>query len=193
MDASSSSSESDSANSSHAYQTMAIHQEQAKSDTTTATEPPATITPFRKFAYGVGHVFNDLSISMWFTYLVLFYHRVILLSSTNAGILVLVGQVADAAATPCVGFICDRINVLYGRRKLCHLVGTIMVALSSFFIWYPCLFCNDSTPDGVEVFYFAIPIIVFHIGWAAVQISHLSLIIVLTSDKNERVGLNTIR
>ena len=188
---SSSSSEYDSTISSRVYQT--IHQEQAKSDTTTATEPPATITPFRKFAYGVGHVFNDLFSNMWFSYLVLFYHKVILLSSTNAGTLVLVGQVANALATPCVGFVCDKINVRYGRMKLCHLVGTIMVAVPSFFIWYPCLFCNDSTPEAVEVVYFAVPIFVYNVGWAAVQISHLSLVPVLTSDKNERVGMNTIR
>lgn len=146
----------------------------------------------RKFAYGVGHVFNDLCASMWFTYLVLFFHKVILLGNTYAGLLILIGQVADALATPVIGFLCDKTHVRYGRRKLWHLIGTIMVALSLFFFWHTCLGCHNSHL-AVKVVYFSIPIIIFQFGWASVQISHLSLIPELTSDRNERVGLNAIR
>ena len=30
----------------------------------------------RKLGYGLGHVANDLCASMWFTYLLLFFHQV---------------------------------------------------------------------------------------------------------------------
>lgn len=146
----------------------------------------------RKLAYGVGHVFNDLCASMWFTYLVLFFHKVVLLGNTYAGMLILIGQLADALATPVVGFFCDKTHVRYGRRKLWHLIGTVMVAVSFFFFWHTCLGCRDSRL-WIKMVYFSIPIIVFQFGWASVQISHLSLIPELTSDKNERVGLNAIR
>ena len=148
---------------------------------------------FRKFAYGTGHIFNDMCASMWFTYLVLFYHKVVLLDNLFAGLLVLIGQLADAAATPIIGFLCDMTHVPYGRRKLWHLIGTVMVAISLFFIWHSCLPCNNSTPLAWTVVYFSVPIIIFQSGWAAVQISHLSLIPELTSNKDERVGLNSIR
>lgn len=147
---------------------------------------------FRKLAYGVGHIFNDLCASMWFTYLVLFYHKVALLDNAYAGLLILIGQVADAAATPIIGFLCDKTHVRYGRRKLWHLIGTIMVAVSLFFFWHSCLGCSHKSTT-IKVVYFAFPIIIFQFGWASVQISHLSLIPELTSDKNERVGLNAIR
>lgn len=146
----------------------------------------------RKLAYGVGHVFNDMCASMWFTYLVLFYHKVVLLGNTYAGMLILIGQVADALATPIIGFLCDKTHVRYGRRKLWHLIGTIMVAVSLFFIWHNCLGCQHSRL-WIKMVYFSIPIVIFQIGWASVQISHLSLIPELTDDKNERVGLNAIR
>lgn len=161
-------------------------------EASSAPGPPAHLPIIRKLSYGVGHVFNDLCASMWFTYLVLFFHKVVLLGNAYAGLLILIGQVADAAATPIIGFLCDNTHVRYGRRKLWHLIGTVMVAASLFFFWHSCLGCENS-PLAVKIVYFSIPIIIFQFGWASVQISHLSLIPELTSDKNERVGLNAIR
>lgn len=175
------------------YQSVrgADYESNAMGPTLAVTTPHLSVV--RKLAYGVGHVFNDLCASMWFTYLVLFYHKVALLGNTYAGLLILIGQVADAAATPVVGFLCDKIHVRYGRRKLWHLIGTIMVAVSLFFFWHTCLPCNVNTPLAAKIVYFSIFIIIFQWGWASVQISHLSLIPELTNDKNERVGLNAIR
>jgi Na+/melibiose symporter-like transporter len=129
---------------------------------------------------------------MWFSYLVLFFHKVVELGNTYAGMLILIGQLADALATPIIGFLCDKTHVRYGRRKLWHLIGTVMVAISFFFFWHTCLGCSHSGL-GIQMVYFSIPIIIFQFGWASVQISHLSLIPELTDDKNERVGLNAIR
>ena len=175
------------------------------------------LPPHRKLAYGVGHVFNDMCASMWFTYLLLFYHMVVRLSNTYAGLLLLIGQIADASATPVVGFLCDRTRCRYGRRKIWHLIGTIMVTVSFFFFWHRCLPCvydhekqqtagngthnsvNDSgdpyTHDELagKLGYFAVFIVIFQVGWATVQVSHLSLIPELTDNESERVGLNAIR
>lgn len=46
-----------------------------------------------RFSYGVGHVLNDLCASMWFTYLLIFYHKVLGLNNIMAGNLLLIGQV----------------------------------------------------------------------------------------------------
>ena len=165
---------------------------QASSTGTVVSGTPPRLSVFRKLSYGVGHIFNDLCASMWFTYLVLFFHKVVELGNTYAGLLILIGQVADAAATPIIGFLCDKTHVRYGRRKLWHLIGTVMVAVSLFFIWHTCLGCQSSHL-GIKIVYFSVPIIIFQFGWASVQISHLSLIPELTSDKNQRVGLNAIR
>ena len=156
-------------------------------------EKPHHLPYIRKLAYGVGHVFNDMCASMWFTYLLVFFHFVLQVPNTYAGLLLLIGQVADASATPIIGFLCDKTRTRYGRRKTWHLIGTVMVAVSLFFFWHNCLACNSSTPLALEILYFAVPISIFQIGWASVQISHLSLIPELTSDESERVGLNAIR
>ena len=146
-----------------------------------------------KICYGVGHVLNDLCASMWFTYLLVYLHKVVKFSNAAAGTLLLIGQIADAICTPIVGIESDRTGRFqYGRRKIWHLVGVISVALSFPFVFNLCLGCENSKPWS-KFIYYAPFIAIFQFGWAASQISHLSLIPELTTDDNEKCGLNAIR
>lgn len=81
----------------------------------------------RKLAYGVGHVLNDLCSAMWFSYTLIFFNKVMLFSSSLAGAVVFVGQIADGLATPFVGYFSDRGDDFwfckYGKRKTWHLLG----------------------------------------------------------------------
>ena len=147
-------------------------------------------------AYGFGHFFNDLCASLWFTYLLLFYHSVIELENSYAGLLILIGQVADAISTPIVGMASDRTRFkCYGRRKFWHLLGTVCVFCSFSFIWYRCIICDITNTDSLplKLVYYSVFIIIFQFGWASVQISHLSLIPEISPNESERVSLNSIR
>lgn len=62
----------------------------------------------KKLSYGVGHVLNDLSASMWFSYLLIYLHRVVYFKNSLSGYMMLLGQVADAISTAFVGFESDR-------------------------------------------------------------------------------------
>lgn len=42
----------------------------------------------QKFSYGVGHILNDLTASMWFSYLLLYLHRIVLFDNSLAGYMV---------------------------------------------------------------------------------------------------------
>nr|CAD7259960.1 unnamed protein product [Timema shepardi] len=96
------------------------------------------------------------------------------------------GQVVDALATPVVGLLADRL----GNRKMWHFLGTITVSVS-----FPLIFmhCPGSSSAWSASLYYATFIVVFQIGWAMVQISHLSLITDLTPSKEERAELTAIR
>lgn len=60
--------------------------------------------PWRtRLAFSVGHVLNDLCASMWFTYLLVFFHLVLRFDNSLSGIVLLIGQIADGIATPFVG------------------------------------------------------------------------------------------
>ena len=53
-----------------------------------------------------------------------------------AGILLLVGQIADGIATPFVGSQCDKGFppwLKYGKRKTWHMIGMVLVRLKSNF------------------------------------------------------------
>uniref|UniRef100_A0A2P2ICJ4 Major facilitator superfamily domain-containing protein 12-like n=1 Tax=Hirondellea gigas TaxID=1518452 RepID=A0A2P2ICJ4_9CRUS len=150
-----------------------------------------------KFCYGVGHVYNDMCASMWFSYLLIFYEKVLLFDATAAGAILLVGQLADGFSTPIVGMLSDMENKIpicgrYGRRKIWHLIGTICCTISFPFIFSPAYGLEESSTI-IQSIYYACFVSVFQFGWAAVQISHLALIPDLTPKKSQRTELNSIR
>ncbi|XP_056247882.1 major facilitator superfamily domain-containing protein 12-like [Seriola aureovittata] len=154
-----------------------------------------SLPPLRKLSYAVGHFLNDLCASMWFTYLLVFYHSVLGFQNTNAGLLLLVGQIADGICTPLIGYESDRNPGCgnYGKRKTWHLVGTVSVMLSFTFIFNQCLGCDSLTPQWASLIYFVPFIIIFQFGWAATQISHLSLIPELVTCEHAKVELTAYR
>ncbi|XP_068195949.1 major facilitator superfamily domain-containing protein 12-like [Antennarius striatus] len=154
-----------------------------------------SLPAIKKLSYAVGHFLNDLCASMWFTYLLVFYHSVLGFQSTYAGMLLLIGQIADAVSTPLIGYESDQTPGCgtYGKRKTWHLTGTLCVLLSFAFIFNQCLGCSFLTPQWVSVIFFAPFIIIFQFGWAAVQISHLSLIPELVTCEHAKVELTAYR
>lgn len=149
-----------------------------------------------KLSYGMGHVLNDICASIWFTYLLVFFHLVLEFNPTLAGVILLIGQVADAVATPFVGYHSDKDDDFwfcrYGRRKTWHLIGTLCVLFAFPFIFFPCVGCKTSH-QWAQLIYYAAFVVIFQFGWAAVQISHLSLVPELTPTEHERTELIAIR
>ncbi|XP_012537983.1 major facilitator superfamily domain-containing protein 12 [Monomorium pharaonis] len=138
-----------------------------------------------KIAYALGHIFNDLAAAMWFSYTLIYLQRVALLEPIVAGALLLLGQVIDAIMTPVFGFLVDH----YSKKKIWHVMGSIMVTLS-----FPIIFggfANSSTT--VAMILYVTSITIFQTGWAAVQISHLSMIPSLTNSVPARTDLTAIR
>ncbi|KAM9685626.1 major facilitator superfamily domain-containing protein 12 [Trichechus inunguis] len=157
---------------------------------------PRALPLVARLSYAVGHFLNDLCASMWFTYLLLYLHSVSAYSSRGAGLLLLLGQVADGLCTPLVGYEADRAAGCcprYGPRKAWHLVGTVCVLLSFPFIFSPCLGCGAATPEWAALLYYGPFIVIFQFGWAATQIAHLSLIPELVTNEHEKVELTALR
>ncbi|XP_012280504.1 major facilitator superfamily domain-containing protein 12-like [Orussus abietinus] len=138
-----------------------------------------------KAAYALGHIFNDLAAAMWFSYTLLYLQRIALFQPITAGALLFLGQIVDALATPVFGFLVDR----YYDKKKWHLIGSIMVTFS-----FPVIFGTfvDTRSPIAKVVYVA-SITVFQTGWPAVQISHLSVIPILSKSPLIRTELTAIR
>ncbi|KAK9497934.1 hypothetical protein O3M35_003832 [Rhynocoris fuscipes] len=149
-----------------------------------------------KLGYGVGHVLNDLCAAMWFTYVLIFYTLVLGFGAVNAGVVMLVGQIADAAATPVIGILSDRgptcCGINWRKRKVWYIIGSLLVLVTVPFLYSQCLGCQHS-PSYVQLIYYNFFVIFFQFGWAAVQVAHLALVPDLTPDDNERTSLLSLR
>ena len=147
----------------------------------------------QRLAFGTGHILNIMAVvGMWFPYSVTFFQKVLLLSPSSTATILLASQAVGAIVTPFIGIWSDQCICSYGRRKLFHLIGMICVACSFFFIWFPCIDC-ERVEEQYKILYYTSFAIIFQFGWASTQISQLSLVPELTSDKHIKVELNSIR
>lgn len=88
---------------------------------------------------------------------------------------------------------CHHYTALIVQLTVHFLPGTISVFASFPFIFNPCIGCDEKTPQTTGMIY-AIPfIIIFQFGWAATQISHLSLIPELVTCEHAKVELTSYR
>ena len=80
-----------------------------------------------RLGYGTGHVLNDMTATIWLSYFLLFFHNVIQSSNTNAGLILMAGQVVDGIASILVGILSDKdfdiwIYLHYGKRKVINFI-----------------------------------------------------------------------
>uniref|UniRef100_A0AC35FNE4 Major facilitator superfamily domain-containing protein 12 n=1 Tax=Panagrolaimus sp. PS1159 TaxID=55785 RepID=A0AC35FNE4_9BILA len=150
------------------------------------------------FGYSLGHVFNDMCSSMWFTYLMIYLEKVIKMRSWRAGLLMLIGQVTDGIATPVIGLLSDssilpHSIVKFGQRIPWHFFGFIMVTLSFPFVFNRCLLCKADTSENWTLAYYIPLVMMFQIGWASMQVNHLALIPTIAEQESCQRTLSTSR
>ncbi|XP_041975676.1 major facilitator superfamily domain-containing protein 12-like [Aricia agestis] len=147
----------------------------------------------QRLVYGLGHVYNDLCAAMWFSYMMLFLQAVLQMRAVVAGAMLLLGQVVDALATPIVGVLADK----YSTKKFWHLTGCAIVTCTFPLLFIRCWGCRAARETQYLGWwmpvYYATLIVLFQIGWAIVQISHLAIIPSITESLQVRSELTSIR
>ena len=125
-----------------------------------------------KAAFALGHMFNDMTVSIWFSYtLIYFVYR---LPGALAGQLLLLGQIADAVCSPLVGMASDYFAFTwpfnkFGRRKTWHFFGVLLSTLSVPLVYNTCLL-GDDQPVMTQFAYYAVLVCVFQAAWAMSQV-----------------------
>ena len=125
-----------------------------------------------KLCYSLGHVYNDMAVSIWFSFtLVFFEHR---LPGVWSAALLMLGQVADATCSPLVGYASDRFAHTWvfrklGRRKTLHALGFVLSLLSLPPLYNRC-FLGDDQPRAILFVYYGVLAFVFQGSWAASQV-----------------------
>ena len=159
------------------------------------------MSPLSVFYYACGHMLNDLCAACWFTYLLVMLRDAHHLMSWRSAVILLCGQVADAIATPLCGLLSDRSKGVQlwrwrlERRQTWYVIGTVLVAINFFLLFgisVPELI-NSSAPDWSLLLYYCVAASLFNVGWAAVQVSHMSMVPELSKSEHTRVVLNSAR
>lgn len=78
----------------------------------------------------------------------------------------LAGQIADAIATPLVGFLSDKTHSRFGKRTPWYFIGVIVVILTFLPIFLPIL--PSDAANLTKIIYFVTFPALFNIGWASV-------------------------
>jgi len=150
-----------------------------------------------KLGFGTGHVLADFFVSMFISYLLLFFNRVLGLNASLVGLLMVIAQAGDAFFALYIGYFQDYgkdgwLCRKYNKRKAWHLVGTCCLMLSLPLLFNPCIGCQNAS-DGEQAIYYAILLLILDIGYGCVQISHLALITDMTANQLERTSLISYR
>ena len=163
------------------------------------SESPESRTPaLQRFACGVGNVINDVIRQLLFSFRLVFFMKVLSLSASNAGWLLLYGLVALAAISPLSAFLVDKINIPFlsrklGRRKSWHLIGTVLGAVVVPLYFSSCFACQSDGEQWQMMAYVAILNTFLALAFSLMEIAHLSIIPVIAKDRSEAVELNAWR
>lgn len=151
------------------------------------------LTPISTLSYSVGHFQNDICASCWFNFMSYYLVHIRQMDKIEAGFVLLAGQVADALSTPVVGVLSDRTETKIGKRTPWYIGGTILVVITFTLIFQSDIVLPKGTSDGVRFMYFIINPSLFNVGWAAVQVSHMSLLPSLSLSKRKQDQMTRMR
>ncbi|KER28162.1 hypothetical protein T265_04923 [Opisthorchis viverrini] len=176
-----------------------------------------------RIAHGVGQLQKDLVAGMLAIFAIIYLEQCLGFEHALVGAIVLTGQIMNAISTPLIGYLSDRAvsraepqamldsfareynqsrlkrfwfqcksRLSLSTRKAWHIYGSILMTIS-----LPCLFGQPESFAYANVWVKTLFVTGFltlvQVGWAAVQIAHLTLINYLTSDEAERVLLVSLR
>ena len=150
------------------------------------------LTKINVNAYGVGHVLNDITGACCMNFLLYFLTKIIQISNSDAGLVVLAGQIADALATPLIGILSDRTETKFGKRTPWYIAGSFLVAISFSLIFQRCLICSEDK-GTMQLMYYISLLVLYNLGWAAVQVAHMSLLPVISVNKKNKDKMVRLR
>ena len=134
-----------------------------------------------RLSCAVGHVFIDLCTQLIFSFQIVFFMKVLELSASQAGLIVLIGELSDAAMSLISGYLGDNVSVpvlssKMGRRKSWHLLATFLMAIGVPLLFNECFLCDGRDESWLPLLYFGFFSALVKICYTAVSINHLAFI-----------------
>ena len=151
-----------------------------------------------RLSCAVGHVFIDLYTQLLYSFQILFFMKVLELSASQAGLIVLIGELSDAAMSLISGYLGDNVNVPFlsnkiGRRKSWHLLATFLMAICVPLLFNKCFLCDGRDQSWLPLVYFGFFSALVKVCYSTVSINHLAFITDVTEEVSEFTALIAAR
>jgi len=141
-----------------------------------------------KFVYGLGDLGTAITASLKSFFLLFFLTDVARLDPAAAGSIVLITKIWDAINDPIIGYLSDRTNSRWGRRRPWLLFGAVPFGLLLFLLWLVPPF----GPVGTYVYYLVVGLLL-DAAYTAINVPYSALTPELTRDYDERTSLTSFR
>ena len=124
--------------------------------------------------------------------------KVLELSASEAGLLVLIGEISEALISLLTGYLGDYINVPFlsnkiGRRKSWHLLATFLMAIGIPLLFNKCFLCDGRDQSWLPLVYFGFFSALVNICFNVVEINHLAFVTTVAEKVSEFTALVAIR
>ena len=151
-----------------------------------------------RFSCAVGNVFNDLFSQLIFSFLIIFLMKVVELSASRAGMMVMIAQIADAWMSLVTGYLGDNVNIPFlsnkiGRRKSWHLVATFLMAIGVPLLFSKCFICDGIDQSWLPLVYFGFFSALTGGCFSLVEINHLAFITNAADKASELTVITALR
>ena len=141
-----------------------------------------------KVGYSLGDTASHFVWDMVGFWLLFFYTDIYGISAAAAGTIMLIARFWDMAIDPVIGVISDRTNTRWGKFRPYILLGAIPYAVLAVLT-----FTTPNFGEWGKILYAGATYVLLMTAYAFVNLPYSALGAVMTSDTNERAGLNTYR
>lgn len=107
------------------------------------------------------------------------------LGLTATGIVLFLARAFDVLSDPLIGYVSDRLDTRWGRRKPLIFIGALLGALGTLFLLTP--------GDGVGVWYLGLWSVILYLGWTLINIPYLAWGAALSDDYQGRARVTSVR
>ncbi|MCJ7533173.1 MAG: MFS transporter [Anaerolineales bacterium] len=153
------------------------------------TEPSDKLRWTTKLLYGFGDVGNAINNSAIQFFLMIFYTDAVLVYPAIVANALLIGKFWDAINDPLFGWVSDRTNSRFGKRRVYMIFGALPLAIALILLW--------NIPKDLAEFWTFIWIawtfILFDTMWTFTNVPYYALTAELTDAYDERSSLTAFR
>jgi len=123
-----------------------------------------------------------------YVYIPKFYTDVVGINVMLLGYILFSVRIFDAVTDPVIGYLSDRTQTRFGRRRPFIAVGAVFTALTMFFLFNP-----PQTSPSAETVWFGVFVYALFLFWTVVTVPYESLGPEITFDYHERTSLFGMR